>query len=251
MAKIAQTRFPDPPEQYDPRAFSELVRQLEQIVLQLNSSYQEDNRNEILRRVNFLQGDGNDQDGTGIALSDLSVNTGSASGGGTLSYNNSTGVFNFAPAVTANRINQVIQSSTSTVVSLTSTSLTDTGLSATITPTATSSKVLIQTYAQFGVPEIASGGDDTFIHLVRGSTSIGGAGNVDSSTFSMVNESGGKYESRYINTLYLDSPSTTSATTYKLQFKNRNSSKQAYFNRRGQDNLSSGQSYMILMEVLQ
>ena len=66
----------------------------------------------------------------------------------------------------------------------------------------------------------------------------------------MVNESGGKYESRYINTLYLDSPSTTSATTYKLQFKNRNSSKQAYFNRRGQDNLSSGQSYMILMEVL-
>ena len=81
MAKIAQTRFPDPPEQYDPRAFSELVRQLEQIVLQLNSSYQEDNKNEILRRLNFLQGDGNDQDGTGIALSDLSVNTGSASGG--------------------------------------------------------------------------------------------------------------------------------------------------------------------------
>ena len=98
MAKIAQTRFPDPPEQYDPRAFSELVRQLEQIVLQLNSSYQEDNKNEILRRVNFLQGDGNDQDGTGIALSDLSVNTGSASGGGSLSYNNTTGVFSFAPA---------------------------------------------------------------------------------------------------------------------------------------------------------
>ena len=148
------------------------------------------------------------------------------------------------------KIGQVIQSSTSTVVSLTSTSLTDTGLSATITPSSTSSKVLIQTYAQFGVPESSSSGDDTFIHLVRGSTSIGGAGNVDSSTFSMVNESGGKYESRYINTLYLDSPSTTSATTYKLQFKNRNSSKQAYFNRRGQDDLSSGQSYMILMEVL-
>jgi hypothetical protein len=98
MAKIAQTRFPDPPEQYDPRAFSELVRQLEQIVLQLNSSYQEDNKNEILRRVNFLQGDGNDQDGVGIALSDLSVNTGSASGGGSLAYNNTTGVFSFVPA---------------------------------------------------------------------------------------------------------------------------------------------------------
>lgn len=249
MAKIAQTRFPDPPDNYDPRPFAELVRQLEQVILQLNSSYQEDNKNEVLRRLNFLQGDGAGQGG--INLSDLSVSTGSASGGGTLSYNNSTGAFTFAPAVTAGRINQVIQSSTSTVVSLTATTLTDTGLSSTITPTATSSKVLIQTYAQFGVPEIASGGDDTFIHLVRGSTSIGGAGNVDSSTFSMVNESGGKFESRYVNTLYLDSPSTTAATTYKLQFKNRNSSKQAYFNRRGQDNLSSGQSYMILMEVLQ
>ena len=249
MAKIAQVRFPDPPDQYDPRPFAELIRQLEQVILQLNSSYQEDNKNEVLRRLNFLQGDGAGQGG--INLSDLSVSTGSASGGGTLSYNNSTGAFTFAPAVTAGRINQVIQSSTSTVVSLTATTLTDTGLSATITPTATSSKVLIQTYAQFGVPESASGGDDTFIHLVRGSTSIGGAGNVDSSTFSMVNESGGKFESRYVNTLYLDSPSTTAATTYKLQFKNRNSSKQAYFNRRGQDNLSSGQSYMILMEVLQ
>ena len=32
MAKIPQTRFPDPPQDYDPRAFAEMVRQLEQIV---------------------------------------------------------------------------------------------------------------------------------------------------------------------------------------------------------------------------
>ena len=69
MAKIAQTRFPDPPEQYEPRAFSELVRQLEQIVLQLNSSYQEDNKNEILRRVNFLQGDGVGQSSVAATVS--------------------------------------------------------------------------------------------------------------------------------------------------------------------------------------
>ena len=37
-------------------------------------------------------------DSGGIALTDLSVTTGSASGGGTLSYNNSTGAFTFAPA---------------------------------------------------------------------------------------------------------------------------------------------------------
>jgi len=58
MAKIAQTRFPDPPTQYDPRAFAELVRQLEQIILQLNSSYQQDNSNEVNRRKVFLSNNG-------------------------------------------------------------------------------------------------------------------------------------------------------------------------------------------------
>lgn len=58
MAKIAQTRFPDPPAQYDPRAFAELVRQLEQIILQLNSSYQQDNSNEVNRRKVFLSNNG-------------------------------------------------------------------------------------------------------------------------------------------------------------------------------------------------
>ncbi|MAI03281.1 MAG: hypothetical protein CMQ75_01965 [Gammaproteobacteria bacterium] len=37
-------------------------------------------------------------DDNGVALTDLSVTTGSASGSGTLTYNNSTGVFSFAPA---------------------------------------------------------------------------------------------------------------------------------------------------------
>tara|TARA_B100001057_G_C22846395_1_gene949234 strand:- start:1389 stop:2321 length:933 start_codon:yes stop_codon:yes gene_type:complete len=37
-------------------------------------------------------------DETGVALTDLSVTTGSASGSGTLTYDNSTGVFSFAPA---------------------------------------------------------------------------------------------------------------------------------------------------------
>ncbi len=54
MAKIPQTRFPDPPEEYTPRAFAELVRQLEQIVLQLNSSYQQDNKDEVNRRTVFF-----------------------------------------------------------------------------------------------------------------------------------------------------------------------------------------------------
>ena len=55
VADVApQTRFPDPPQDYDPRAFAEMVRQLEQIVLQLNSSYQQDNKDEVNRRTTFF-----------------------------------------------------------------------------------------------------------------------------------------------------------------------------------------------------
>lgn len=59
MAKIAQTRFPDPPTQYDPRAFAELVRLLEQVILQLNSSYQQDNANEQTRRSWYFSSQSN------------------------------------------------------------------------------------------------------------------------------------------------------------------------------------------------
>jgi hypothetical protein len=58
MAKIPQTRFPDPPEQYDARAFAELIRQLEQIILQLNSSYQQDNSDEQTRRAWYFSAAG-------------------------------------------------------------------------------------------------------------------------------------------------------------------------------------------------
>ena len=205
MAKIAQTRFPDPPEQYDPRAFSELVRQLEQIVLQLNSSYQEDNKNEILRRLNFLQGDGNDQDGTGIALSDLSVNTGSASGGGTLSYNNTTGVFNFAPAVTANRINQVINA----VVGQTDTNVDSyIGSGASITPTSTSSKILIQVDGY--VEQISgSAGNYAELQLRENTTAITTLNNAITYQYTV-----GARIPFSIN--FIRSPSTTSAVQYRI-----------------------------------
>ena len=45
MSKITLTRFPDPPSQYDPRSFAELIRMLEQLILQLNSTYVQDTQN--------------------------------------------------------------------------------------------------------------------------------------------------------------------------------------------------------------
>lgn len=54
MAKITQQRFPDPPQEYNPSSFFELVRLLEQLVTQLNTSYTNDTAQESTRRAVFL-----------------------------------------------------------------------------------------------------------------------------------------------------------------------------------------------------
>jgi hypothetical protein len=45
MAKITITRFPDSTPEYEPRVISELSRLLEQLILQLNSTYTRDTQN--------------------------------------------------------------------------------------------------------------------------------------------------------------------------------------------------------------
>ena len=55
MGKISTTRLPNAtPDNYDARSFAELIRQLEQIILQLNFSYQQDNADEQTRRAFFF-----------------------------------------------------------------------------------------------------------------------------------------------------------------------------------------------------
>ena len=56
MAKLTLTRFSDPRDDYDREQFAELVRQLEDLILQLNSSYTQDTQEESTRRAWFLSG---------------------------------------------------------------------------------------------------------------------------------------------------------------------------------------------------
>jgi hypothetical protein len=108
---------------------------------------------------------------------------------------------------------QVVNASTSTNVNQTTTTLIDTGLTATITPSSASNKILVTVF-QNGV---AKNTQSTFerINLYRGATllySLEGAVGVNGTT-----------NPNYIGTVgttYLDSPATTSATTYKTQFNN-------------------------------
>ena len=123
----------------------------------------------------------------------------------------------------------------------------DTGLTCTITPKFNTSKILVQTTQPFLYNSNTAQGFRTF--LLRGSTII---------TMHEDYASGGdewKFASH--NMLYLDSPATTSAVTYKTQGQNPSSSGHQLYNYNWQtDSASLGnltgygtRSTMILMEV--
>jgi|TARA_R100000030_G_scaffold83936_1_gene67009 hypothetical protein len=54
MAKLTLQRFPDPRPEYDPAQLAELIRQLEELVQQLNTQYTQDTQEESTRRTWFF-----------------------------------------------------------------------------------------------------------------------------------------------------------------------------------------------------
>jgi len=90
-----------------------------------------------------------------------------------------------------------------------------TGLSVSITPSSATSKVLVQASVSVGKPD--GGGVSSFLYLFRGVTQIGlgdTASNrtpISSGVFVDASESLGS-----VPILFLDSPATTSATTYSI-----------------------------------
>jgi hypothetical protein len=128
---------------------------------------------------------------------------------------------------------QVLQATKTDAFSTTSTSPVDiTGLSVTITPSSSSNKILVS-YSTVGSinGDIAHG----YFNMVRGATAIfkaDVAGSRTSAT-SVLNQPNGGQMLCYSQT-YLDSPATTSATTYKLQLNSSNGNA-IYVNRSARD----------------
>ena len=140
---------------------------------------------------------------------------------------------------------QVVQATYSTATTVASTSFTDTGLSISITPSSATSKVLIygvqQCFAERGETTVGVG-----IQLVRTSTAIwiSGTGGYESFSFNTSPENTTSLRG-LLPIMYLDSPATTSATTYKIQgrvFSTANSGTSTY-----QEN--SSPSVLIAMEI--
>ena len=129
---------------------------------------------------------------------------------------------------------QVVQAETTTEVSTTGTSYIDTGITASITPSSTSNKILVTfSLQQF----LASATGFSNIKLVRGTTDLNEhayQGYAGSSTLMCQ----GTYQ-------YLDTPSTTSSTTYKVQFKSNGSNVICQYDDANGDGVSS----ITLMEI--
>ena len=160
-------------------------------------------------------------------MSKISIE-GNASGTGTFTIASPNSNSNFTLDIpsasgTIDRLNragnvlQVVQGSTSTQVAVSSATYGDSGLSASITPSSTNSKILVivNQVAQYVTASSSQFGNG-LLRLIRASTTIFTAEyalyiEAANSSFATSANSG------MVTLCYLDSPSTTSSTTYKTQ----------------------------------
>ena len=138
---------------------------------------------------------------------------------------------------------QVASTTTTALFSTSSASFVDvTGLSVTITPQSTTSKILVLANICGG-----SAGSNVYLNLLRNGT------NIAQSTGGTVNETAFWVPpTAYINNQtpinYLDSPSTTSAVTYKIQI-NASGGTTTYVNARATDAYYGGVSTITVLEI--
>ena len=126
------------------------------------------------------------------------------------------------PAVTGNvltdtspkagNVIQVVSATYSTAVSIASASYTDTGLQASITPTSSSSKILILVNQAGGLRRDSTGEQSGYANLVRGATQI-----TEIIQIQRMGATASQYAPYFNGIVFLDSPATTSSTTYKTQ----------------------------------
>jgi hypothetical protein len=139
----------------------------------------------------------------------------------------------------AGNVIQVVSQNYGTQFGTASSTFTDTGITVSITPTSASSKILVLVTLSGMYKDATNTG--VMARLLRGATVIqkftGNAGFTNTTTS---NNIGG------VSFNYLDSPATTSSTTYKIQGASGNNTGTAYINVDGGSNDSSS---ITLLEI--
>ena len=144
----------------------------------------------------------------------------------------------------AGSVIQVVNATYSTIVSSSTNTFIDSGLTATITPKFATSKILVLANLS-GVAKTTTSGINLMSRLVRNSTTILSMDDMAAYTLATTFVAVGS-----VSADYLDSPATTSATTYKVQFASDGNAAVVYVNY--YNNISNGSSSTItLMEIAQ
>jgi hypothetical protein len=148
----------------------------------------------------------------------------------------------WAAAAGGGKVLQVVNATYGTETSSSSATFADTGLTATITPTSATSKVLV-IVTQQGVQKATNSQAIVNIKLLRAGSDI----------LTMGDNNGYSNQANYnqigsVSASYLDSPATTSATTYKTQFSSPGSLATAYVQSYG-GTAGSSKSTITLMEI--
>jgi len=151
----------------------------------------------------------------------------------------------------AGNVIQVVQGTTNTQVSISgTTAYTDSGLSASIIPSSSSSKILITVNQQVYIYR-ATGSVTAGVRLLRNSTTIFSPFTDPTGPLEPYLEAGNSnafYYSYRHPIVFLDSPATTSSVTYKTQGALRNTANSQVLVFQASDTIS-GTSTITLMEI--
>tara|TARA_R100000152_G_scaffold938_1_gene350 strand:- start:6 stop:527 length:522 start_codon:yes stop_codon:yes gene_type:complete len=132
-------------------------------------------------------------------------------------------------AMSSGSIIQVVQTVKTDAFTTTSTSFVDiTGLSVDITPSSSSNKILVTATIDAYAQRTSSYNSMSLVRLLRDSTALIGGhmrGRIDNSDTANYFNSGG-----HVSVKYLDTPSTTSQLTYKIQGVNWAADSTLYIN---------------------
>lgn len=134
------------------------------------------------------------------------------------------------------KVLQVVSTTYTTQTNNSTTTYADTNLTATITPTASTSKILVMVGHHHTYRDSGNSGNGLYIQLLRGATSLLEVFNLGYTATTLQQHGSATF-------VYLDSPATTSATTYKTQF--RNNVNAGYVSVQGDGNMST----ITLMEI--
>ena len=154
---------------------------------------------------------------------------------------------------------QVVQTVKTNTFSSTSATFGDiTGLTVSITPTSSSSKILVM-----GVLNISTSSNDMIkVQIARGGSAIFIADTVAGATSALtqlytggsVNIPGANWSTYPVSAFYLDSPATTSSTTYSWQIRVQTGGNTVWVNRGADQSGSTNQNFygassIIVMEI--